>query len=1204
MRPELARLLIEEGTAPATTVDGWVALATKQRSTLDTVVLEAGALSEGSMLGLLERASKLPAAWPEQFRQVDPKALLRMPGKLAEKHGIVPFAIDRRYLQVALVWPVEKRLLEELSFMLGRDLVAHVSTEVRVREAVGRLYKLPIPPRFISLSRLLGPAPRRPGAPRPGSRTSLSAAAIPAAPPAAPETPTARGPRTGREAIPAAPPAPPASEVAEPAAAPTHQTLPAFVAAPPEELPAMPPALEPGPIETLTAPRLEVVANDAEAALASPSLEAILTLPPAVTPPAEPRPVTQQAETVASTPAAHSDEEARPGTRPGAGALRGGLLDFSREEEPLDGLTHLLPPLHGEVDAASYIEPSGPQVMPLPPPPPPEIESVLALPLSAATEPRPPTNGGATWNPAPLLELAQAERVVAPAAVPGVPIPLVEAVSLRAASEGPSPFAPLEPLPLGATLGVNARSGPATGFASLAEEAVGLAEEARPPTPPSPPPPFIPAPPAVELPAPVVVLPVAALDVAAPVLAPPTPPAALPPAPPPQMTSWWAPPEEGAVPEVSPTLPGSPDFAGLLDDLDVPLPGGPLAPPPSTPMPGHLSGGEGALPRTMASVPDPVRPFLSWDVPETTSALEQALEGATVASDALEYVPATAEGLAALPELHTATGAAPDRPTTPSSPAPQPGSARPPTSPRPAPFPLSDARIALQSAGSREEVVEVVLRFARQAFEYVAVLGVRSGAATGFRARGPNGDDERVERAHILLDAPSVLRTVLRARGRYLGPLPGDPVTQQMLSDLGRLPPRAALIYPVLLRERPVAIVYADRGPRPIAADKVAAWLVFAQELPAALERAISHQKQVRNVSAVAVAPLLGGALPSIPGEAGVEDGPVAPPLPVEPGSFAGELLLAVAPDGTPSELAPAPSPVVVEAAPVAPPDDATIEGWVADLVRPDRKRRNAARNALLGHPELAATALAARFPGPTTFRRGLVGDLPDPDEIGPVASLLAQLRASAVPHVARLISEGNVDQRFFAALLAGSMPDVRLLGPLCTALVDAVPDVGGAARAAATRLRNHPEWSDRVLLPMRGFTTASEPDLLCAAARALAAFRDAASVPLLAPLTAHGDERVRAEASDALSWITKQTLGDSPRRWLDWWERHGTAPREAWLVEGLAHTEMQIRLASIGELTALTQDTFGYAATSPEGDRLEPLAAWRRWLHQRLGTP
>jgi hypothetical protein len=87
--------------------------------------------------------------------------------------------------------------------------------------------------------------------------------------------------------------------------------------------------------------------------------------------------------------------------------------------------------------------------------------------------------------------------------------------------------------------------------------------------------------------------------------------------------------------------------------------------------------------------------------------------------------------------------------------------------------------------------------------------------------------------------------------------------------------------------------------------------------------------------------------------------------------------------------------------------------------------------------------------------------------------------------------------------------------------------------------------------------------------------------------------------AAEALRDITKATFGTSPRQWTRWWAENRSRRRLEWLVSALRNPELEMRIASIEELTRAFTDHLGYF---PDGPELEREVAARRWdalIHQ-----
>lgn len=990
MPATLARLLVEGGVLNRAVADECLRRHIQVGGALDTVLLEADACREDVLLAFMAQAANQQAALASSFARPDPKIFQVFPYKLADRHGIVPIELGKRHLDVACCYPLEQMLVEELSFMLGRDLRPRVAVEARVREAISRLYDKPLAPRFGTLLKKLGQAPVV--VPDLAEARSTTAAS---------RVPTASLGSAGHvgqiAAWPPRPPTPP------PPRAPVNELLQRPSS---DELPIL---------------QAEPVAAEAPTLVDAPLLEV--------------------------DPLAEAEQD--------AAALLG-------EEPPSAPAVQLVPEIAIEIAPA----------LPVAPPPAPvraEEPATLEMPVQDGEEDV-RVGDDLLLPPEPLPE-------------PAAPEPQAELPVLQA-EPAPEPQPMLEPAP----------------------EPQPIAAE-----------------PAPE-------------------------------------------PEPEAIPvELTP----EPRLAAAPEPEREPLPAPAPAPAAAELESEYISPIIEELPRLGSEEPTPE----SQRARASRVALTEwrpADDGLSGLEDLLAEVLGDVD-----PALFAQEVAAAQQPA-PHPPEPVAGAIAPPAAGPAAShsWTLSEARSRLAAAPERDAIIEVALRFALKSFDFAAALAVRAGTAFGWTALTADGAwHPEVHRLALPLDAPSVLRTVLRAQGRYLGPLPDDELTHAMLADLGREPPTVALLYPVMVRERPVAIFYADRGRKHVAAPRVAEFLLFAQELATAFERAILVNKQ-RTIHPVAVAPLL----------------PAPAELHTEPGGSEPEAAL----DDEP--LFP-----IDEEEPVYERTNRALDLILLDLLGPDRKKRLSAIAELEAIPDQAAPALAARFPGPTALRRGPVLDLPDPEELGPVIAAMARIGAPAWPFIDRIQRDGDPDQRFFAVLLAGALQNPEFLGGLLKALFDPVPEVASAARAAAARVRGVSGFEEAVARHLRDELASPDPDRVGSAAMAIGRTRDERAIPLLIPLTGHADDRVAAEASDALTQITKQTHGDSPRRWQSWWEQNRTRPRAAWLVEGLAHKDLQIRLSSIEELVALTNDALGYQADGPRREREKSLERWDAWLRPRL---
>jgi hypothetical protein len=469
---------------------------------------------------------------------------------------------------------------------------------------------------------------------------------------------------------------------------------------------------------------------------------------------------------------------------------------------------------------------------------------------------------------------------------------------------------------------------------------------------------------------------------------------------------------------------------------------------------------------------------------------------------------------------------------------------------------LSEARTALRAvAGDREGLKDVVLRYARRTFDFVAAFAVVRGAAMGWDAQGEGAEELSIPQVSFPLDVPSVFRTAALAHSCYAGPVPGDPLTRQVLQSLRRSP-RSVFVFPVEVRGRLVAVVYGDRADRAVSQRRLSDLILFCQDLGQAFAELIVLRKQRRFTDEEA------------------------------PAERSAALAIDATPRRTPETLDRAPPPAALgDLGPV-----------LERLVGTDATARAAAISDLTRAPDAAARALAAQFPGPSAWSRVSVQELPAPDELGPVPAGLSRLGGAGARALVRFLDAADADVRYVALLTAGSLPHHELVPGVLRGLFDPEPDVASAARAAATALRRLSRFQ-AALPDLRQELVAKEPERRVLAARALGMLHDRASIEGLIGLTASDDARSAQAAAEALIEITRATFGTSTHPWMAWWAENKGRRRVQWLLAALRNPEAWLRSVAIEELAGALGDTLGYVADGPETERLEAIGRWEESL-------
>ncbi len=168
MPARLAQLLVARGLLPQETVEAALRQHQARGGLVDTALLETGGLRENDLLAILGEVSGFR---PVNLADFEPNAEVAtfIPPKIAERLCVVPLSLDGNTLHVACGYPVPRKELDEVGFLLGKPLELWVATEMRVREWIAAVYKQPLTERFSALLSALNQKGSEPApAPTPG----------------------------------------------------------------------------------------------------------------------------------------------------------------------------------------------------------------------------------------------------------------------------------------------------------------------------------------------------------------------------------------------------------------------------------------------------------------------------------------------------------------------------------------------------------------------------------------------------------------------------------------------------------------------------------------------------------------------------------------------------------------------------------------------------------------------------------------------------------------------------------------------------------------------------------------------------------------------------------------------------------------------------------------------------------------------------
>ena len=161
MPQRLAQHLIARGLLPARVVDEALRRLGREGGSLDSVLLEMGAVSEAGMLQAISDVSGVRLVNLADF-EPNAEAGPLMPFKMARQLNVVPLSVDGTSLHLACAYPLQQPQLKDVGFLLGRKLELWVALECRVRDWQQTLYGQKAEPRYQRLLYQLDPTRPRP----------------------------------------------------------------------------------------------------------------------------------------------------------------------------------------------------------------------------------------------------------------------------------------------------------------------------------------------------------------------------------------------------------------------------------------------------------------------------------------------------------------------------------------------------------------------------------------------------------------------------------------------------------------------------------------------------------------------------------------------------------------------------------------------------------------------------------------------------------------------------------------------------------------------------------------------------------------------------------------------------------------------------------------------------------------------------------
>jgi hypothetical protein len=149
MATKLGEILVEAGVMTPAQLGEALKSQVLYGGRLGTNLIEMGFLEENELAGFLSRKLGLPCVTPEQLMSVTPDVIRLVPKELAENYNIVPLALEKKRLTLAMLDPSDLPLMDEISFVTGYFIIPMISPELRMVLALEKHYGIKPDKRFV-----------------------------------------------------------------------------------------------------------------------------------------------------------------------------------------------------------------------------------------------------------------------------------------------------------------------------------------------------------------------------------------------------------------------------------------------------------------------------------------------------------------------------------------------------------------------------------------------------------------------------------------------------------------------------------------------------------------------------------------------------------------------------------------------------------------------------------------------------------------------------------------------------------------------------------------------------------------------------------------------------------------------------------------------------------------------------------------------
>lgn len=479
-----------------------------------------------------------------------------------------------------------------------------------------------------------------------------------------------------------------------------------------------------------------------------------------------------------------------------------------------------------------------------------------------------------------------------------------------------------------------------------------------------------------------------------------------------------------------------------------------------------------------------------------------------------------------------------------------------------------EARAMLDLSEDRDEIFIILLRAMRKHARHVALFTLKGSAATGRIALSKAGfDDEEIREISVDLGPDSRFQKVATSKAFSVGPLTAsDAGVCAALEKLGGGEiPKSALLLPIVVRDRVIAIAVAHNRDRGINVGRVTELLPLGTATADAVNRLLAKLRAQASSAG-----------------SGSEAAIVATQMAASPSApIAGQ------------SLARAASPSESSTLPIA---SAAMIELFSRLESDDRQVFEDACTEAIAKSDEAIEHLRFCFPGKLVRPRESSTERLKAAEHGPILDLITRIGAPCGTALSEKMSDADREVRYYATLCAAEIRPPEVLNELVERLFDTDEKI---RELAVEALRGYPsEERSKALDFARRALHSEDNGRVKVAADGLTKLADTSAIPDLIDAHSRGGDAASVSRS-ALFQLSAQDFGNSTRKWRSWWEKNQERHPIEWMLDGLNSKSAEVRQHACEVLRSMSGEYFGYGHDLPKKERDKTRQLWMDWWNK-----